>query len=173
AEGDVFRPCVTLHGTRLRDFRRQGSKGQETILGEAVLDLERLRQHRVVLTNYETVVNYQYSFATMKEHWSVVVTDEAQEYKTPNTKISHALKSLAPRFRIACTGTPVETRLMDLWNIFDFLQPGQLLGSAQEFRKLYEQPLENEETEAHDNAVSRLRECLRFGKEDAFVLRRD
>ena len=173
AEGDVFRPWVTLHGTRLRDFRRQGSKGQETILGEAVLDLERLRQHRVVLTNYETVVNYQYSFATMKEHWSVVVTDEAQEYKTPNTKISHALKSLAPRFRIACTGTPVETRLMDIWNIFDFLQPGKLLGSAAEFRDRYEKPIE---TEGHADAgtvLPQLKERLQLNRPNAFVFRRE
>lgn len=173
AEGDVFQPWVTLHGTNLRDFRRQGSKGQETALGEAVLDLERLRQHRVVLTNYETVVNYQYSFATMKEHWSVVVTDEAQEYKTPNTKISHALKSLAPRFRIACTGTPVETRLMDIWNIFDFLQPGNLLGSAADFRDRYEKPIE---TEGHADAgtvLPQLKERLQLNRPNAFVLRRE
>ncbi len=130
-----------------------------------------LRQYRVVLTNYETIVNYQHSFAKMREHWSVIVTDEAQEYKTPNTKISHALKSLSPRFRIACTGTPVETRLLDVWNIFDFLQPGKLLGSAKQFQENFEKPLDaNDETQT---ALGQLKEKLRFGRTDAFVLRRD
>lgn len=170
-DGEVFTPWIALRGDQLKEFRRE--KGSETKIGGAVLDIERFLNYRLVLTNYETVVNYQHSFAGMGERWSVVVTDEAQEYKTPSTKVSHALKSLAPRFRIACTGTPVETRLMDLWNIFDFLQPGQLLGSAQEFRRVYEIPLESEETETRAGVIPQLRERLRIGEQNAHVLRRD
>jgi hypothetical protein len=169
--GEVFTPFTALHGSRVKEFRRE--RGSETVIGGPVLEIERLRNYRLVFTNYETVVNYQHSFAGMGEGWSVVVTDEAQEYKTPSTKVSHALKSLAPRFRIACTGTPVETRLMDLWNIFDFLQPGKLLGSAQEFRRRYEIPLEAEETKTRESVIPQLRERLRIGKQNAFVLRRD
>lgn len=84
-DGAIFQPWLTLHGAALQAMRRQATAGKETVIGEAVLDLERLRQYRVVLTNYETVTNYQHSFARMKDHWTVVVTDEAQEYKTPNT----------------------------------------------------------------------------------------
>lgn len=109
----------------------------------------------------------------MKDHWSVVVTDEAQEYKTSNTKISHALKSLAPRFRIACTGTPVETRLMDIWNIFDFLQPGKLLGSAAEFRDRYEKPIESETHATKSAVLPQLKERLQLNRHNAFVLRRE
>ena len=101
-DGAIFTPYLVLHGTELQKMRRP----QATAFGDAALDLERLRQHRVILTNYETITNYQHSFARMTTHWSVVVTDEAQAYKTPSTKISHALKSLYPRLlRIACTGT--------------------------------------------------------------------
>ncbi|HXX24461.1 MAG TPA: SNF2-related protein [Terriglobia bacterium] len=170
-DGEVFRPWIALHGNQLKEFRRE--KGAETVIGEPVLDIERFHNLRLLLTNYETVVNYQHSFARVGKGWSVVVTDEAQEFKTPSTKVSHALKSLAPRFRIACTGTPVETRLRDLWNIFDFLQPGQLLGSAEDFSKRYEQPLEAEDVETRGNVIPQLRDRLRFGKENAFVLRRD
>jgi superfamily II DNA or RNA helicase len=119
-----------------------------------------------------TRYNYQYSFAMMKDSWSVVITDEAQEYKTPNTKISHALKSLSPKFRIACTGTPVETRLIDIWNIFDFLQPGRL-GSASEFSKQYERPILNETGTHLTETLGQLRDKLYFGQQKAFVLRRD
>lgn len=168
-DGAIFMPWLTLRGAELNRMKRR--TGQETKLGEAILDLDRLRQHRVVLTNYETIVNYQHSFAKMRDHWSVIITDEAQEYKTPNTKISHALKSLSPGFRVACTGTPVETRLFDVWNIFDFLQPGKLLGSAKNFRDRYEKPLENiEETKS---AIEELKEKLHFGQTNAYILRRD
>lgn len=172
-EGAIFKPWIALHGARLRDLRRKGVYGKEIALGEAVLDLDRLRQYRVVLTNYESIVNYQHSFAKMKEHWSVVVTDEAQEYKTSSTKVSHALKSMAPSFRIACTGTPVETRLMDVWNIFDFLQPGKLLGSATEFRDRYETPLEGGDHDAAAAVLPQLTERLQLNRPRGFVLHRD
>lgn len=166
-EGAIFQPCLLLRGAELRALRRPDMGGPETVLGAAVLDLERLRQYRIILTNYETVTNYQHSFARMKAAWSIVVTDEAQEYKIPSTKISHALKSLAPRFRIAATGTPVETRLLDVWNIFDFLQPGKLLGSAAEFSRTYERG------DGSGPTVNALKTRLRFGTPEAFVLRRE
>lgn len=171
-EGSIFRPFITLHGSELRKFRKPDITGREIEIESSVLDLDKLRQYRVIFTNYETITNYQYSFAMMKDSWSVVVTDEAQEYKTPNTKISHALKSLSPRFRIACTGTPVETRLIDIWNIFDFLQPGRL-GSASEFSKQYEHPILSGTGTNITEMLSQLRDKLYFGQKKAFVLRRD
>jgi hypothetical protein len=98
--------------------------------------------------------------------WSAIITDEAQEYKTPSTKVSHALKALTARFRVACTGTPVETRLFDIWNLFDFLEPGTLLGSASEFRRNYE-------SSEQDNNLPRLKERLKLGMSDAHLLRRN
>lgn len=171
-DGRVFEPNIVLHGSELKRFRLHDIAGRETEIEKPVLDLERLCQYRVVLTNYETITNYQYSFAMMKDNWSVVVTDEAQEYKTANTKISHALKSLFPKFRIACTGTPVETKLTDVWNIFDFLQPG-LLGSASDFSKNYERPLKGSNSESISALLGQLRNQLLFGKQKSYVLRRD
>jgi SNF2 family DNA or RNA helicase len=171
-EGAIFTPFITLHGDKLKAFRKAGITGSETSIGESVLDIEKLRGFRVIFTNYETVVNYQFSFAMMKTAWSVVITDEAQEYKTPKTKISHALKSLSPSFRIACTGTPVETKLMDVWNIFDFLQPGSLLGSAKEFHEEFVKPFENQ-PERSKEILDSLRSKLNFGSKTAYVLRRD
>ncbi|MGD0076231.1 MAG: SNF2-related protein [Candidatus Binataceae bacterium] len=170
--GSIFSPYVCLHGDELQKLRKPGGRGRETEIGEPVLDLEKLRQWRVILTNYETVTNYQHSFALMKEHWSVVVTDEAHEYKTPNTKISHALKSLAPLFRIACTGTPVETRLRDVWNILDALEPGEL-GSEKEFTEKYEKPLLEPATATGFPPIPLLKKTLLFGAPDAFLLRRE
>jgi hypothetical protein len=170
-EGAVFMPWVTLRGATLSGLKRANQ--QETVIGSPILDLDRLLQYRVILTNYETIVNYQHSFAKLKDNLTVVVTDEAQEHKTPSTKISHALKSLSPRFRIACTGTPVETRLLDVWNIFDYLQPGQLLGSASEFRDQFEKEAETVEELSSSKVLDRLKDRLRYSAPDAFLLRRD
>jgi superfamily II DNA or RNA helicase len=174
ANGDIFQPWLVLRDKNLKQARVENAKGAETVIGAPLLDLDRLRQHRVVLTNYETVTNYQHSFAAMKDRWTVVVTDEAQEFKTPSTKISHALKSMNPRFRIACTGTPVETRLLDVWNLFDYLQPGKLLGSSSEFSARFERP--NPQGAARETTVTQLndlRRSLHYGQPDAFVLRRE
>lgn len=170
-DGALFSPWVTLRGSALSGLKRASQ--QETVIGAPVLDIDRLLQYRLILTNYETIVNYQHSFAKLKDRLTVVVTDEAQEHKTPSTKISHALKSLAPRFRIACTGTPVETRLLDVWNIFDYLQPGQLLGSASEFRDQYEKNVEGDDHESRAATLNRLKDRLRYRSPDAFLLRRD
>jgi len=164
AEGSIFEPLCVLHGANLRKFRNSDISGMETVIGQPALRLDDLRKFKVILTNYETVINYQHSFARL--HWTAVVTDEAQEYKTPSTKVSHALKALNTRFRIASTGTPVETRLFDVWNLFDFLEPGPLLGSANDFRKTYEPSIQ-------DVNLPKLKERLKLGKPDAHILRRD
>ncbi len=164
-EGALFEPLLVLHGATIKRFRTPEVQGKETSIGQPALRLEELRKFKVVLTNYETVVNYQHSFAKMR--WSAVVTDEAQEYKTPSTKVSHAMKALNSQFRIACTGTPVETRLFDIWNLFDFLQPGPLLGSATDFRRDYES-----DTDC-GRGLPKLKERLKLGLSDAFLLRRN
>lgn len=173
-DGSIFTPWYVLHGQNLRNMRTPGITGQEVTAQKPLLDLERLRQYRVIFTNYETIVNYQFSFASMKSDWSLVVTDEAQAQKTPKTKISHALKSLSPRFRIACTGTPVETRLLDVWNIMDYLQPGELLGSATDFSRKYEQPLADANTTIETKKIlETLKHRIHFGRPTSFILRRE
>lgn len=166
----TFGPVLSLTSESLQAFKR--SRGQETELGKPVLDLDAIRRHRVVITNYDTLTNYQHSFAQMEDGnsiWSLLVTDEAQNFKTPNTRVSHAIKAIHPGFHIACTGTPVENRLLDVWNLFDALQPA-LLGSAREFKTAYENPAAQEDGTA---ALERLRGHLNFMQPSAFLLRRE
>jgi len=166
-KGSIFLPVLPLYGPALRSFRRKDLVGTEGTLGQPILDLDRIRQHRIVITNYEALRDYEFSFAYHpdgKSLWSMVISDEAQEYKTPNSRISHAMKKLDPPFRIACTGTPVETQLLDLWNIFDALQPG-LLGAAKDFVRRYAGP----EAEAE---IDQLKRKLLYMRPNAFMLRR-
>lgn len=93
----------------------------------------------VVLTTYETLRDHEFSFAEQK--WSVIVCDEAQKIKNPNALVTRAAKKQNARFRVACTGTPVENTLADLWCLFDFVQPGYL-GALNEFGQKYRRPIE-------------------------------
>lgn len=170
-DGVVFWPVLTLHGGQLEQFRRRDTEGPEVVIGRPVLDLDRIQRHKVVITNYETVKNYQHSFAYLKNGkpvWSVVITDEAQEFKIPNTKLSHAMKAIESDLHIACTGTPVENRLLDLWNLCDVFQRG-LLGSAREFVHRFEKPRAAEEQQ---QSMTELKKMLLFQQEHAFLLRR-
>jgi SNF2 family DNA or RNA helicase len=87
--------------------------------------------------------------------WNEVVLDEAQNIKNPSTKAAQAARSLPARWRAALTGTPVENRLSDLWSIFQFLNPGYL-GSAQEFRRCFANPIERLKDEASSRHLQQL-----------------
>lgn len=76
-----------------------------------------------------------------KEQWSMLVVDEAQNIKNPDTAQTLAVKSIKSDIRIAMTGTPVENRLTELWSIFDFINRGYL-GDLREFQRSYAIPIE-------------------------------
>ena len=80
-------------------------------------------------------------------NWQRIVLDEAQNIKNPKSAQTKAIFKLNARSRLALTGTPVENRLMDLWSIFHFLNPGYL-GTQGQFRKVYELPIQQ-----NNNAV--------------------
>jgi len=110
----------------------------------------------IVLTTYETMRDLEFSLA--REDWSIMICDEAQKIKVPTAMVTKAAKAQKADFKIACTGTPVENSLTDLWCLFDFIQEN-LLGPLNEFGKNYRKPIEN--TENNDAAaLSMLRELI-------------
>ena len=76
-----------------------------------------------------------------KQLWGMIIVDEAQNIKNPDTAQTIAIKVLKSDIKIAMTGTPVENRLTELWSIFDFINKGYL-GSLKEFQKSYAIPIE-------------------------------
>ena len=80
------------------------------------------------------------------KRFGTIILDEAQAIKNRGTKRSQVAMSLQGDFRVATTGTPIENHLGELWNLFQFLNPG-LLGSFQRFNEKYTVPI----TKANDN----------------------
>ena len=74
-------------------------------------------------------------------NWNVIVLDEAQMVKNSGTLRSKSIKLLQSKSRVALSGTPVENHVGELWNIFDFLNPG-FLGTRSYFQENYALPIE-------------------------------
>ena len=72
--------------------------------------------------------------------FSYIIIDEAQYIKNSNSEQAKAVKRLNGDNRFALTGTPIENRLMELWSIMDFVNPGLLMDSKTFFNK-YEYPI--------------------------------
>ena len=88
----------------------------------------------IVLCTYG-VLGTQSSLLSGKE-WNVVCLDEAHQIKNRNTMASHAAMSLKASGKLALSGTPLQNNLTELWNLFQFLNPG-LLGQWSSFKDSY------------------------------------
>jgi len=172
--GRVFEPYVVLRDEGIRKVMH--NSGERDYLGKPVLDPAKLMAHKVVITTYETMMAYQHSLAQLvggRPMWSLVVFDEAQEVKSPKTKQSIAAKALDARFKLAATGTPVETRLRDLWNILDTVEPGRL-GTQRAFVTAYERPaMKPNRGSERQAALDALRVAIRYERPGALLIRRD
>lgn len=137
-------PLLTLYGPDLAGKRVPKEAIDKELAAAGVGRLLRrdwLGGAKIVLTTYETLRDMEFSLAMTR--WSAIVCDEAQKIKNPNALVTRSAKKQNARFRIACTGTPVENTLTDLWCLFDFAQPG-LLGALKDFGSKYRKPIEVE-----------------------------
>ena len=97
-----------------------------------------LKDHDVIICSYgivkrdiEMLLNHSFSY---------IIIDEAQYIKNSGSDQAKAVKRLNGDNRFALTGTPIENRLMELWSIMDFVNPGLLMDSKTFFNK-YEYPI--------------------------------
>ena len=88
-------------------------------------------------------------------NWQRIVLDEAQNIKNPKAAQTKAILKLSAKYRLALTGTPVENRLLDLWSIFNFLNPGYL-GKEAQFRKNFEMPIQKDNSQVQSIVLKKL-----------------
>lgn len=135
-------PLLMLYGSTLKSMRVGKHELDADLKAQGVTRLLKkgwVGDARLVLTTYETMRDLEFALAS--QPWSIMVCDEAQKIKTPAALVTRSAKKQKVRFRIACTGTPVENTLADLWCLFDFVQPG-ILGALSHFSRTYRQPIE-------------------------------
>jgi superfamily II DNA or RNA helicase len=107
----------------------------------------------VVITSYSLALLDNKDLLSMR--WSTICLDEAQNIKNPQGKQSQAIRKLQAEHRVALTGTPIENRLLELWSIFDFLNPGYL-GSMRAFHRSFVKPIERKREDAVLQKLQRL-----------------
>lgn len=114
----------------------------------------------IIITSYSVLRLDQDLLASQR--WEMVVLDEAQIIKNPDSQVTRAAYRLQADFRVTLSGTPVENRLEELWSQVHFTNPG-LLGSRQYFQDQYERPI----AEGQAGAAEQLRLKIK-----PFLLRR-
>jgi superfamily II DNA or RNA helicase len=138
----VICPASVLHNWR-REAERfvPGMKVLVLQSGQARHNLRKqIPQHDLIVTNYALLRRDLEDL--QKFAFSAVVLDEAQFIKNPTAQVTQCVKQLKSSQRLALTGTPLENRLLDLWSITDFIQPGYL-GTQEHFTQTYEPKAEN------------------------------
>nr|WP_298248754.1 DEAD/DEAH box helicase [uncultured Halomonas sp.] len=180
---------VLQAGRDLAEFKKKGEK-RESVQASELLDEEgqmesdkiRFALHvgpdagvkrldinrRLVITTYQTLRDYQFSFCLID--WGMVIFDEAQNIKNPNTLQTHAAKGLNSDIKILATGTPVENSLGDFWCLMDTAQPG-LLGDWVYFRDRWITPILRAEENEKDSVRGSVGNDLRKAAGE-FMLRR-
>lgn len=107
----------------------------------------------VVLTTYGLLVREEKALTATE--WNIICLDEAHTIKNRGTKMSSSAMKLKSKSRVILTGTPVQNYLSELWNLFQFLNPG-LLGTFDSFMKKYIIPIEQDGDKERQRQLKRM-----------------
>jgi len=111
----------------------------------------------LTLTTYATLRNDADALAAIA--WDVVVLDEAQAIKNPESQTAQVAYRLQAAFRLSLSGTPIENRLDELWSQMHFTNRG-LLGGRRDFTRRYEAPIQAGDATAAERLRRRIRPFL-------------
>jgi superfamily II DNA or RNA helicase len=107
--------------------------------------LKSLEPGDLLIISYGLLQSEEKAFA--QTTFATIVLDEAHTIKNYTTKTSKAAMQLQSPFRMALTGTPIQNHLGEIWNLFNFINPG-LLGSLLHFTDTYIKP-DNDHARKH------------------------
>lgn len=146
--GDKAKPSLVIcPASVLHNWQREANRftpGLKVLIlasGAARHNLRKqIPQHDLIVTNYALL---RRDLAALQQfEFQAVILDEAQFIKNPDAQVTQSVKQLRSDLRLALTGTPLENRLLDLWSIIDFVQPGYL-GARSRFEQIYDSREDN------------------------------
>lgn len=111
---------------------KKSSKAAKKVVDRVV------KQGHVLVTTYAGLQSY--GDVLIPVEWEYVVLDEGHKIRNPNTQITIYCKELLTPNRIILSGTPMQNNLVELWSLFDFINPMRL-GSLVAFRDQFETPI--------------------------------
>ncbi len=96
--------------------------------------IEDLVAHDVLVVSYGIIQANPDLLATRV--WNIVILDEAHAIKNAKSVRSKAVMKLEAQFKVITTGTPIQNHLSELWNLFQFINPG-MLGTYDQFNRKF------------------------------------
>lgn len=115
--------------------------------------LDQANAGAVVVVTYGVVVSMQVELK--QRSWCVICLDEAHTIKNKATRASSAIMQMQCSYRLALTGTPIQNNLSELWNIFQFTNPG-LLGGYKQFVAKFVNPIMNAQNLERQEQLKRI-----------------
>ncbi|MCH2209242.1 MAG: DEAD/DEAH box helicase [Lentisphaerales bacterium] len=94
---------------------------------------DKITDHHIILTTYGTLCRDAKLLSSV--HFDYCILDESQAIKNSETSNAKAVRAVNSDYRIAMTGTPIETSISELWSQFEFLNP-KMIGHAGSFKKI-------------------------------------
>lgn len=125
--------------TELEKFAPSLNVTMLNFVGDRHDAIEFAKENHVVVTTYGLLLSVKDDI--IKKHWTTICLDEAHIIKNRGAKTSAVAMQLHSDNRIMLTGTPVQNHLGELWNLFQFVNPG-LLGSFENFSRNFITPIE-------------------------------
>ncbi|KAK8954966.1 DNA repair and recombination protein RAD54 [Platanthera zijinensis] len=106
------------------------------------LILEKLSSQivEIVITSFDTFRNQGEILSGIQ--WDIVVVDEAHRLKNEKSQLYKACLGIKTARRYGLTGTIMQNKILELFNLFDWFSPGSL-GTREHFRDFYDEPLKH------------------------------
>ncbi|SFA71358.1 Helicase conserved C-terminal domain-containing protein [Lentibacillus halodurans] len=93
-------------------------------------------QYDVIITSIDTAKRSPHREQILEQDYDFLLVDEAHKLKNHKTKNFAFIKSLKKKYCLLLTATPVQNRLVEIFNLVSILKPGHL-GDYDSFLKQY------------------------------------
>ena len=77
--------------------------------------------YTIIFTSYRYMLNDGPLFS--RRNWEVLCIDECDRLKNRGTKFSQQIYKMQSNFNLLLSGTPIQNKLGDLWNLIFFIDP--------------------------------------------------
>ncbi|UPX11938.1 uncharacterized protein EKO05_0002521 [Ascochyta rabiei] len=105
----------------------------------------------IMITTYNTYRMNESEVNTID--WDCVIADECHSIKSKSSEVTVAMNKINALCRIGLTGTAIQNKYEELWNLLNWARPGAY-GSAQEWKQTISLPLKL--GQAHDATNAQL-----------------
>ena len=158
----VIAPASVVHNWKKEIRRFTPTLNSVELLNENRKNIiNNLKSFDILITTYGLLGRESELLAD--KDWATIVLDEGQFIKNMSSKRSKSAMKLKGAFKIITTGTPIENHPLEMWNLFNFINPG-LFGNAEFFNKRFTIPIVKDNNK---EAKNKLRKII-----TPFILRR-